>query len=272
MLRNNSQSINKDFIIEKLKTYSKEEKKLFYYKFFKVYQGGYGYGDYFLGVTVPYIRKVAKEILNKVDVFFIEEELLKDRFHEVRMLALILLVMKYNKIEKEKNDFLKKNNISEITKKLEIYQKEIFNVYFRNLNFINNWDLVDLSAPNIVGNFLYNYYFINKNLEYENILFNLAKSSNLWENRIAIVSTLYFIKKREINLPIKICSILLNHDHDLIHKACGWILREIGKIDKVRLLEFIKNNYNYIHRTCLRYSIEKFEKSERERILKEKIN
>lgn len=271
------EELKKIEIINKLKTFSKPEKKEFFYKTFKAYPSGYGEGDQFLYVMVPDIRKIAKYYERKISLNFVENFLLNDSYHEVRLLALIILVYKYksfNKNSKKHSKKFKNDKINIIQEDDNIFKsesfklkREIFNIYLRNLRYINNWDLVDLSAPYIVGDFLYNYYFKKNDFSYNNILFKIAKSQNLWEARIAIVSTLYFIKNKELETSIQICKILIIHKHDLIHKACGWILREVGKINKQELLKFIYNNYDKISRTTLRYSIEKFSKEERYKLL-----
>ncbi|MDD2757706.1 MAG: DNA alkylation repair protein, partial [Candidatus Pacebacteria bacterium] len=141
-------------------------------------------------------------------------------------------------------------------------KKEIFKFYLKNTRNINNWDLVDLSAPKILGDFL-----INNSKEIK-VLYNLVKSDNLWERRIAILSTFAFIKNNNFEETLKIAEILLKDEHDLIHKSVGWMLREIGKRDKNKEKEFLNNYYRIMPRTMLRYSIEKFDPKEREFYMK----
>ncbi|MBN1299213.1 MAG: DNA alkylation repair protein [Actinobacteria bacterium] len=212
-------------------------------RFFKTKKGQYGEGDIFLGIQVPVLRKLAKKY------FAIDHEtallLLKSPVHEKRMLALFILV---NKFEKGGHDI----------------RETIFNSYLENTRHINNWDLVDLSADKIVGAYLY-----GKNTD---VLLNLAESEILWEKRIAIISTFNFIKKQRHELTLQIAEILLNDKHDLIHKAVGWMLREVGKRISVNiLLQFLNQNYKTMPRTMLRYAIEKLPRDLRLDYLKGKI-
>ncbi len=198
-------------------------------RFFKTGKGEYGEGDIFIGIKVPELRKTAKEFrempLTEV------EELLKSNIHEERLTALMILIFKY-----EKESVGGKG--------------KIFNIYLKNTKYINNWDLVDLTAPQIVGDYL---------LERDkSILIRLASSPNIWERRIAVLSTFRFIKEREFALTLRIARLLLKDEHDLIHKAVGWMLREIGKRHLSIEEEFLKANYKRMPRTMLRYAIEKF--------------
>ena len=158
-----------------------------------------------------------------------------ETIHEVRLCALIILVNKYKKEDSDK----------------------IYRYYLKHLNSVNNWDLVDTSAPHIVGDYL------NKNPEKSKILLEFSRSENLWIRRISIVSTLAFIKNNEFNKTLEIAKLLLNDDHDLIHKAVGWMLREIYKRDEVLIKRFLRQNYAQIPRTTLRYAIERMDKEER---------
>ena len=205
-------------------------------RFFKTGKGQYGEGDVFLGVVVPKQREIAKKYL---DLNFQElQELLNSKIHEERLISLIILINQYKKAKKDR---LKK--------------RQIFEFYLKNTSRINNWDLVDLSAPNIVGDFL--------EKEDTGILKQLAKSENLWERRIAIISTYNFIRKRNFGEALSISEILLKDKHDLIHKAVGWMLREIGKRN-INVLElFLNTRYKDMPRTMLRYSIEKLEKDKK---------
>jgi 3-methyladenine DNA glycosylase AlkD len=212
--------------------------------FFKTGKGQYAEGDKFLGVNVPSQRKLAKKYLS---LPLSEIKLLVDSpYHEDRLTGLIILTLQYPKADLKK-------------------QKEIYNFYLKYTKSINNWDLVDLSAPNIVGNFL-----LNKDRE---VLCRLASSKNLWEKRIAIVSTFAFIRNKEAEYTFKISEILLNDDHDLIHKAVGWMLREVGKRCGREVEEkFLKIHYQKMPRTMLRYAIEHFEEEKRQKYLKGKIS
>jgi 3-methyladenine DNA glycosylase AlkD len=199
-------------------------------KFFKTQKGEYSEGDLFLGIAVPQSRKIVKKYYDKIEYQNLET-LINHKYHEVRFIALNILVLKYEReidpVEKEK----------------------IVNFYLKNLKGVNNWDLVDSTAYKLLGPHL-----IDKD---KLILYKFAESNNLWENRISIISTLYFIKNNQFNDTLDISQILLTHNHDLIHKAVGWMLREMGKKDKKLLLEFLNKNYLKMPRTMLRYAIEK---------------
>lgn len=221
-----------------LKSLSTKERALSNTWFFKTGPGEYGEGDKFLGVTVPNIRKVVKKYntITLVDI----KEILESKIHEERLCAVLILVDQYKRAsEKEK--------------------KSIFDFYLKNTKHINNWDFVDSSAPHIVGGYL-----LNK--KDRKILLKLAKSKNLWEKRIAIVSTLAFIVlNREYEWTFRITEMLMEDKHDLIHKACGWMLREVGKrVSEDTLRSFLDNYAPYMPRTMLRYSIEKFSNAKRQ--------
>jgi 3-methyladenine DNA glycosylase AlkD len=226
-----------------LKKVSSKEKSDNYAWFFKTGKGEYSEGDRFLGITNPNIHKIAnkykKDISIKDTLFF-----LTNPIHEYRLFALDILKYKYDKEDKGE-------------------QKEIVDIYLENIKYVNNWDLVDLSAPNILGDYL-----LDKN---RNILYKFAKTKNLWIQRISILSTFAFIKNNEYKDALKISKLLLNHKHDLIHKAVGWMLREIWKRDSNVAEEFIKNNYDDIPRTSLRYAIEKMEENNRKQFLKKEF-
>ena len=214
---------------------SDEEKKIVLPRFFKTGKGQYGEGDKFLGVTVPNIREVAKEF-NDIN-FDIINELIHSPWHEMRMCALLILVS---------------NSKKEVT-------KDTFDFYLSQTKYINNWDLVDLSAPQIVGKFL-----LNKKRD---LLYQLAESDLLWDNRIAIVSTLTFIRNNDLDDTYQLSLKMMNHKHDLMHKAIGWMLREADKRDTKRLYDFIMEYKNIMPRTMLRYSIEKFDKETRKELM-----
>jgi len=207
-------------------------------RFFKTGKGEYGEGDIFLGIKVPVQRNLAKKYsglsLPKI------QELLKSGVHEHRLTGLIILSNKYKQSGKED-------------------KANIFNFYLKNTKNINNWDLVDLSAPNIVGDFLFD--------KKKNILYDLARSEDLWERRIAIISTLNFIRKNEFQDALALSEILLNDKHDLIHKAVEWMLREVGKKNEEILEEFLKQHYKDMPRTMLRYAIERFDEEKRKAYL-----
>ena len=222
-------------IYDALAARSDEEKKIILPRFFKTGKDQYGEGDKFLGVTVPNIRTVANEF--KDTDFEIIEELMHSPWHEMRMCALLILV---------------NNSKKEVT-------KETFDFYLSQTKYINNWDLVDLTAPQIIGKYL-----INKDRV---ILYKLAESDLLWDNRIAIVSTLAFIRNNDLDDTYKLSIKMMYHKHDLMHKAIGWMLREAGKRDTSRLYNFVKEHKNIMPRTMLRYSIEKFDKETRKELM-----
>jgi 3-methyladenine DNA glycosylase AlkD len=226
-------------VINELKILATEDSRKSNEWFFKTNKGEYGYGDIFLGVRMPDIRKVAKKFSPKITLKELTE-LIQSPIHEVRLCALIILVNQY-----------KKGNFS-----------KIFEYYIRQINFINNWDLVDSSAPYIVGDYLYN------NPDERSILFEFVHSENLWVRRISIVSTFTLIKNNQFNETLQIAKILLNDKHDLIHKAVGWMLREVYKRDKDLIRTFLKQNYSQLPRTTLRYAIERMDEVERLSYLK----
>ena len=215
---------------------SDEEKKIVLPRFFKTGKGQYGEGDKFLGVTVPNIREVAKEFSNVS--FNVIKELIHSPWHEMRMCALLILV---------------NNSQKEVT-------KDTFDFYLSQTRYINNWDLVDLSAPQIVGKFLLD--------RKRDILYRLAESDLLWDNRIAIVSTLTFIRNNDLDDTYLLSQKMMHHKHDLMHKAIGWMLREAGKRNPKRLYDFIMEHKTMMPRTMLRYSIEKFDKETRQELMK----
>jgi 3-methyladenine DNA glycosylase AlkD len=222
-------------IKKELNKKANKEKAKILARFFKTGKGEYGEGDVFIGIRVPDQREVAKKF--KEVSFKDLNELIKSDIHEYRLTALLILIFRY-KTDKEK----------------------AFKFYIKNTKKINSWDLVDLSAPNIIGDYL-----IDKD---RSILYDFAKSEDLWEKRIAIISTFTFIKNNDFKDVFKISEILLNDKHDLIHKAVGWMLREIGKRDIEMEKIFLKKYYKKMPRTMLRYAIEKFPEQERKRILK----
>jgi len=208
-------------------------------RFFKTGPGQYGEGDVFLGIKVPQTRQIAKKYselpLNEISA------LLNSKIHEERLTALLILVSNF-----QKNP-----------------TKEIFDFYLSQTKNINNWDLVDLTAHKIVGAFLED--------KPREILYKLVRSSSLWERRIAIISTFHFIHDNDFKDSLALAKILLNDPHDLMHKAVGWMLREIGKCDQPVLESFLKKHYKSMPRTMLRYSIEKFPEDSRQRYLKGEI-
>lgn len=208
-------------------------------RYFKTGKGEYGEGDIFLGLTVPDIRKIARKYKH---VSLEEaERLLKSKIHEERLCALLILIEKFNKGD-------------------EKARQSIYESYLKNTAYVNNWDLVDLSCRFIIGEFI-----INKKRD---ILYNLAHSDNLWERRISIISTFAFIRRNEFRDSLKLAEILLHDKQDLIHKAVGWVLREVGKKNQKVEEDFLIKHYKTMPRTALRYAIERFPKERREAYLK----
>ena len=225
-------------IIKDLKEVADEKLAKNYARFFKTGKGEYGEGDKFLGMRVGTIRKIAKK--HKEISFDDLEKLFEGEYHEYRLAAIFILKHKY------KED-----------------PKKVVEMYLKNLKYVNNWDLVDLSAPKILGRWL-----LDRDRK---ILYKLAKSKDLWEKRVAILSCFTFIREKDYDDALKISEILLNDSHDLIHKAVGWMLREIGNRDLGVEEKFLKKYYNQMPRTMLRYAIEKFEESKRLDYLKGRI-
>lgn len=217
-----------------VKEHSNKELGIFLQRFFKTGKGEYGEGDIFAGLKVPVSRKIANQFK---DLAFPDlQKIIKSKIHEERLIALFILVAKFKKAgDKER--------------------EKIFNFYLKNMRYVNNWDLVDLSAEKIIGAYL-----IDKST---NLLFELAKSGNIWERRIAIMSTFHFIKAHQFAATLKISEMLLKDKHDLIHKASGWMLREIGKRDIQAEEIFLQKFYKTMPRTMLRYAIEKFPEKKR---------
>jgi 3-methyladenine DNA glycosylase AlkD len=229
-------------IKKRLKQLANKEKAEILQRFFKTGPGEYGEGDVFIGVKVPDLRKVAKnfQYIGIKDVII----LLESAIHEERLLALLILVSKY-------------------VKGNETAKKEIYKLYLKKTTFINNWDLVDVTAQHIVGD-----YIMDKN---KSPLYRLTKSKDLWERRIAVMATFCFIKRERYEDTLKIAKILFNDKEDLIHKAVGWMLREIGKRNMVIEETFLKQHYKEMPRTMLRYAIEKFPEPKRQQYLKGEI-
>ena len=212
-------------------------------RFFKTGPGEYGEGDSFIGVRVPAIRRVARKYggLSVTDL----KTLLRSEIHEERLLALIILTEKYRK-------------------GTDGERARIYRLYLNSTRYINNWDLVDTSAEHIVGAFLRN--------RSRDPLYELAQSENLWERRIAIMSTFHFIKKGEFIETMNLAKMLIADPENLIHKAVGWMLREIGKRDQSIEAAFLKKNYQRMPRTMLRYAIEKFPENVRQQYLRGTIH
>ncbi len=218
-----------------LKKLARKDKANTLQRFFKTGPGQYGEGDKFIGVMVPDIRQVSQKYrdLSSREVL----DLLHSTFHEERLCALLILVDQYQKGDSKK-------------------QEQIFDLYLKNYKYINNWDLIDLTAPRIAGAYLMD--------KPKDILYKLARSKNLWQRRVAILATFQFIYYGQSKETIKIAKILLHDEHDLIQKAVGWMLREVGKrCDGQILLDFLNKHYKVMPRTMLRYAIERLPESKR---------
>ncbi len=214
---------------EALLTVANPKKAQLLQGFFRTGKGEYGEGDQFLGITVPVQRQIAKQFkrLSQAEI----SKLLSSPIHEERLVALVILHFQFEAAE-------------------EATKAKIVDYYLAHTDRINNWDLVDISAEKILGEFLLN--------KPRDILYRLAKSSSLWEKRIAIVATLALIRNHQFDDTMSICELLMLDKHDLIHKACGWMLREVGKRDQQTLKAFLDLHAASMPRTMLRYAIEKF--------------
>jgi len=211
-------------------------------RFFKTGPGDYGYGDKFIGVRVPVLRKLARQHreLTERDLL----RLLKSTIHERRLLALLILVEQYQRADDQR-------------------QQAIYELYLAHTRWVNNWDLVDSSAHHIVGHHLHR--------RSKRPLTQLARSDSLWERRIAMIATFYFIRTNELDETFRLAKHLLHDKHDLMHKAVGWMLREAGKRDQAALESFLKQHYCQMPRTMLRYAIERFPETRRQKYLTAKI-
>jgi 3-methyladenine DNA glycosylase AlkD len=226
-----------------LRIHASQQKAIVLQRFFKTKKGEYGENDRFLGVVVPETRRVAKSFR---DLSLPQlKRLLYSQIHEDRLLGLLILVDQY-----KSEGSLEK-------------QKEIFDFYLQHKKRVNNWDLVDQSSSQIVGAHL-------MKEKDRDLLDQLARSTNLWDSRIAIVSTYYFIRRNEFSDTLRIAKLLLSHQEDLIHKAVGWMLREVGKRDEAILCRFLDKNGSQMPRTMLRYAIERLAEPKRMFYLKRK--
>ena len=228
-------------IKQDMQSLANPEKAKIYLRFFKTGKGHYGEGDQFLGLSMPEQRVIAKKYINTS----LQElqELITSPIHEHRMTTLIILTYKYEKADEDT-------------------KKEIYDFYLKNYQSINNWDLVDVTAPRIIGTYLLD------RRSRRRILYEFTLSNHLWKKRIAIVSTYTFIRNKDFQDTINISEILLNDKHDLIHKAVGWMLREMGKIDEKVLLKFLDKHHKVMPRTMLRYSLEKLNETQKKYYMK----
>ncbi len=223
-------------VVSKLKSESSSEKAEVLSRFFKTGKGAYGEGDRFLGVTMPEVRRVAREFR---ELAFSEiEKLLSSPYHEVRMTGLLILVDRFERAD-------------------ETGRKEIYEYLLDHRGAMNNWDLIDAIVPKIVGAYLVTQRKKRKNL------YTLAQSDDLWERRIAMLATFSFIREDDFDDTLAIAELLLDDPHDLIHKATGWMLREVGKRDLATLRGFLDAHAFRMPRTMLRYAIEKLPEAER---------
>ncbi len=221
-------------IIKALKSLATKDRKAANESFFKTGKGEYAQHDEFIGIRASQIRQIAKKYFKSL-TFNEIDKLINHPIHEVRHCGLIILVSQYQAGNKS----------------------AIFNYYINNIHAVNNWDLVDTTTPQIIGDYLY------QHQDKLSLLFDFAQSSNLWKKRIAIVATWSFIKNGEFAPTLKITKLLLRDEHDLIHKAIGWMLREIYKKNTDVCKIFLRNNYTQLPRTTLRYAIERMHKNER---------
>jgi 3-methyladenine DNA glycosylase AlkD len=239
MKKNPTEGMNAEAIIGRLDSLGDPERAAFVQGYFKTGPGEYGEGDRFLGIAVPHLRKLAREFRGLA--IGETQTLLRSPIHEARMLALLILCDAYNRGKSPQ-------------------RQEIFDLYLAHARFINNWDLVDCSAPYLAGPHLFE--------RDRSILRTLADSSMIWERRIAIMATYYFIRQGEFEDTLAIAEMLLDDREDLIHKAVGWMLREVGNRDRAIEEAFLKPRYRKMPRTMLRYAIEKFPEDSRKRYLK----
>ncbi len=231
-------------IITELKAHGNTEKAKSHSRFFKTAEGEYGEGDKFIGVSVPEQRMIVKQYAESVNLDDIEQ-LVIHTYHECRMTGFLLLVSWYKRSKKEEE------------------QRALVLFYLAHVTYLNNWDLVDVTCCKILGPWL--------EKRDRTVLYVLADSDHLWSQRLAIITTMHFIKQDDFADTLRLADILLHHRHDLIHKAVGWMLREVGKRDPACEREFLQNRYTRMPRTMLRYAIEKFPEQERRSYLHGRI-
>lgn len=228
--------MNSNEIQQLLLAQADEQKAIALARFFKTGKGQYGENDKFMGITVPKVRAVARLA---TDLPLAEvSKLLHSQWHEMRLCGLLILTLKCRR---------------EVS-------REVFDFYLAHTKYINNWDLVDLSAPQVVGGYLFD--------KPRSVLYQLAESGLLWENRIAMVATYAFIKAGDLDETYRLATLLMHHPHDLMHKAVGWMLREAGKRDKQRLYDYVELHRLEMPRTMLRYAIEKFDSETRKWLMR----
>ncbi|MCK9351485.1 MAG: DNA alkylation repair protein [Candidatus Paceibacterota bacterium] len=238
--------INFTELQKEIRSHADPQKAALLMRFFKTGKGEYADGDLFLGIMVPVQRVIAKKFsdLSISDV----EKLLHSKYHEERLIALFILIHQFEKGDAET-------------------KKKIFSLYLANTMHINNWDLIDLSAPKIIGEYLWKTGSETRVRRDISLLKKIARSENLWERRIAVLATFQYIKYNSFVESLEIAEILVHDRHDLIHKAVGWMLREIGKRDQSVEEEFLKKHAGNMPRTMLRYAIERFPEEKRKEFL-----
>lgn len=229
------------FVLSELLSMANPEKGAFLQRFFKTGPGQYAEGDVFLGLIVPLTRSIAKA--NKQTPLSELQILMESDYHEARLCALLIVVEQFRKAS-------------------ETDRKTLYDFYLANAYRINNWDLVDVTCPHVVGAYLLN--------NDRSRLYELAESNCLWEQRIAMVSTIAFIRNREYTDTLALAEKLMPHKHDLMHKAIGWMLREVGKKDRQTLTEFLEEYATRLPRTALRYAIEHYPEEQRQYFLKKR--
>lgn len=229
------------FVLSELLSMANPEKGAFLQRFFKTGPGQYAEGDVFLGLIVPLTRSIAKA--NKQTPLSELQILMESDYHEARLCALLIVVEQFKKAT-------------------ETDRKTLYDFYLANAYRINNWDLVDVTCPHVVGAYLLN--------NDRSRLYELAESNCLWEQRIAMVSTIAFIRNREYTDTLALAEKLMPHKHDLMHKAIGWMLREVGKKDRQTLTEFLEEYATRLPRTALRYAIEHYPEEQRQYFLKKR--
>jgi 3-methyladenine DNA glycosylase AlkD len=234
----------KENLLKDLKKYKNEIFAKYCAKYFQTHKGGYGEGDSFWGLKVPQQWIIARKYWKDINLKDVEK-LLQHRIHEVRLTALMILIEKYKKADNDTKSVIVK-------------------IYFRNSECVNNWDLVDLSAPYIPGHYWYN----NSLKDF----WEYAESGILWKERIAMISTLYFIRQERFAETLVLSKLFLMHNHDLMHKASGWMLREVGKRDTKSLISFLNKYSKLMPRTMLRYSIEKLSPEKRKYYMEKDIS
>lgn len=229
------------FVLSEILSMANPEKATFLQRFFKTGPGQYAEGDVFLGLVVPLTRSIAKA--NKQTPLSELQLLMESEYHEARLCALLIVMEQFKKATQTE-------------------RKALFDFYIKNASRINNWDLVDVTCPHVVG-----VYLLDKD---RSLLYELAESDNLWEQRIAMVSTVTFIRNREYTDTLALAERLMTHTHDLMHKAVGWMLREVGKKDRATLTDFLEQYATQLPRTSLRYAIEHYPEEQRQYFLKKK--